>query len=86
VDEHGTIYRGRAKGMGLHEALGRRRHQPAPGRGRLADALARADVFIGLSVPGILTVRDLKRMARDPIVFAMANPTPEIQPERPRST
>jgi malate dehydrogenase (oxaloacetate-decarboxylating) len=41
----------------------------------------RADVFIGLSVPGILSVRDLKRMARNPIVFAMANPNPEIQPE-----
>jgi malate dehydrogenase (oxaloacetate-decarboxylating) len=50
-------------------------------KGRLADALAGADVFVGLSVPGILTVRDLKRMARDRIVFAMANPDPEIQPE-----
>jgi malate dehydrogenase (oxaloacetate-decarboxylating) len=49
--------------------------------GRLADAVKAADVFIGLSVPGILTVRDLKSMARDPIVFAMANPHPEIQPE-----
>jgi malate dehydrogenase (oxaloacetate-decarboxylating) len=50
-------------------------------KGGLGEALERADVFIGLSVPGILAVRDLKRMARDPIVFAMANPTPEIQPE-----
>src|SRR3989475_38671 len=40
-----------------------------------------AVVFIGLSVPGILTARGLKRMARDPIVFAMANPEPEIRPE-----
>src|SRR5581483_9140760 len=54
---------------------------PRQVRGRLADALERADVFIGLSVPGVLTVRDIKRMARDPIVFAMANPDPEIQPE-----
>src|SRR5206468_990821 len=45
------------------------------------DALEGADVFIGLSVPGILTVKDIKRMARDPIVFAMANPEPEIRPE-----
>jgi malate dehydrogenase (oxaloacetate-decarboxylating) len=37
--------------------------------------------LIGLSVPGILSARDLKRMGRDPIVFAMANPEPEIQPE-----
>jgi malate dehydrogenase (oxaloacetate-decarboxylating) len=50
-------------------------------RGRLSDAVAGADVFIGLSVPGILSVRDVKRMAKDPIVFAMANPNPEIQPE-----
>jgi len=59
--------------------MGRRRHQPASGQGSLAAALEGADVFIGLSVPGILTVRDLKRMARDPIVFAMANPEPEIR-------
>ena len=38
-------------------------------------------MFIGLSVPGVLTVRDVKSMARDRIVFAMANPVPEIQPE-----
>ncbi len=50
-------------------------------RGRLGDALDGADLFVGLSVPGVLTVRDLKRMGRDPIVFAMANPIPEIQPE-----
>jgi malate dehydrogenase (oxaloacetate-decarboxylating) len=49
--------------------------------GSLGTALAGADVFIGLSVPGILSVRDLRRMARDPIVFAMANPEPEIRPE-----
>src|ERR1700741_790389 len=50
-------------------------------KGRLADARERADVFIGVSVPRILGVKELKRMARDPIVFAMANPVPEIQPE-----
>ena len=49
--------------------------------GGLGAALESADVFIGLSVPGILRPRDLKRMARDPIVFAMANPEPEIRPE-----
>ena len=54
---------------------------PRQVKGGLSTALERADVFIGLSVPGILTPRDLKRMARDPIVFAMANPEPEIRPE-----
>jgi len=54
---------------------------PRQVKGTLGDALEGAAVFIGLSVPGILTVKDIKRMARDPIVFAMANPDPEIRPE-----
>lgn len=49
--------------------------------GTLADALKRADVFLGVSVPGVLTPEMVRSMARDPIVFAMANPIPEIQPE-----
>lgn len=47
----------------------------------LSEVLEGADVFIGLSAPDILDAADLKRMARDPIVFAMANPRPEIMPE-----
>ncbi|MEM1271885.1 MAG: malic enzyme-like NAD(P)-binding protein, partial [Bacteroidota bacterium] len=50
-------------------------------RGTLSEVIAGADVFVGLSVPDVLTVDDLKRMAEKPIVFAMANPDPEIQPE-----
>ncbi|MHB8194842.1 MAG: malic enzyme-like NAD(P)-binding protein, partial [Vulcanimicrobiaceae bacterium] len=50
-------------------------------RGTLVDVLSGADVFIGVSAPGILQPEDLGRMARDPIVFAMANPTPEIMPD-----
>ncbi len=50
-------------------------------RGSLADVLGGADAFIGVSAPNILRPEDLKKMARDPIVFAMANPTPEIMPE-----
>ena len=50
-------------------------------QGSLQDALAGADVFIGLSGPGVLTVDHIKSMAHDPIVFAMANPLPEIDPE-----
>ncbi|MDB9313878.1 NAD-dependent malic enzyme [Spirulina sp. CS-785/01] len=49
--------------------------------GSLADAVKEADVFIGVSVPGVLTPEMVKTMATDPIVFAMANPIPEIQPE-----
>jgi malate dehydrogenase (oxaloacetate-decarboxylating) len=50
-------------------------------KGSLSEVIRGADVFIGLSGPGVLKVEDVKRMAADPIVFAMANPTPEISPE-----
>ncbi|QSO52439.1 NAD-dependent malic enzyme [Alicyclobacillus curvatus] len=50
-------------------------------KGSLADAMRGADVFIGVSGPGILTAEDIQSMAADPIVFAMANPLPEILPE-----
>jgi len=50
-------------------------------RGRLEDALSGANVFIGVSGPGRLHAKQLKRMAAKPIVFALANPTPEIMPE-----
>ncbi|NEO27754.1 MAG: NAD-dependent malic enzyme, partial [Kamptonema sp. SIO4C4] len=50
-------------------------------QGSLADAVKDADVFIGVSVPGVLTPEMVKTMAADPIIFAMANPIPEIQPE-----
>ncbi len=49
--------------------------------GTLADAMKDADVFMGVSAPGVVTVEMVKAMAADPIVFAMANPIPEIQPE-----
>ncbi|GGG25979.1 NAD-dependent malic enzyme [Paenibacillus abyssi] len=49
--------------------------------GTLSDAMLDADVFIGLSGPNVISVEDLKKMAPDPIVFAMANPNPEILPE-----
>jgi len=50
-------------------------------RGSLSEVLKGADVFIGVSAPGILHPEDIQKMARDPIVFAMANPTPEIMPD-----
>src|SRR5580698_1564026 len=50
-------------------------------RGSLADVLEGVDVFIGVSAPGILAPEHIARMGRDPIVFAMANPTPEIMPD-----
>ncbi len=50
-------------------------------QGTLAGALQNADVFIGVSAPGVLTPEMVRAMAKEPIVFAMANPVPEIQPE-----
>jgi malate dehydrogenase (oxaloacetate-decarboxylating) len=49
--------------------------------GSLEDALTNADIFIGVSQPGLLTAELVSKMAHDPIVFAMANPTPEIMPD-----
>jgi malate dehydrogenase (oxaloacetate-decarboxylating) len=50
-------------------------------QGKLEDVIAGADVFVGLSGPGTFTVDMLRKMNKDPIVFAMANPVPEIMPE-----
>ncbi len=50
-------------------------------RGTLSEVLKGVDVFVGVSAPGILQPDDIRSMARDPIVFAMANPTPEIMPD-----
>ncbi len=47
----------------------------------MSDVISGADVFLGLSGPGLLKVDDVKKMGKDAIVFAMANPTPEIMPE-----
>jgi malate dehydrogenase (oxaloacetate-decarboxylating) len=53
--------------------------------GSLADALEGADIFIGVSKPGLLTAEMIKIMAKDPIIFAMANPVPEIMPDEARA-
>jgi malate dehydrogenase (oxaloacetate-decarboxylating) len=58
------------------------RSNPRNVRGTADDALAGADVFIGLSGPGAVSVEGVKSMAADPIVFAMANPTPEVMPDK----
>src|SRR5262249_23754209 len=81
VDEHGTLHRRRTVGRDFMKSWVAQATNPQNVKGRLVDALKGADVFIGLSVPGILTARDVRGMGRDRIVFAMANPVPEIQPE-----
>lgn len=57
------------------------KHNPSGRKGTLADALVGADVFIGVSAPNLLTAKMLKTMNKDAIVFAMANPTPEVMPD-----
>jgi len=81
-DTRGTIFRGRE---GLYRnkykfILAEETNRPALA-GTLADAMAGADVFIGVSAPGVLNEEMIRSMNRDPIVFAMANPVPEIWPD-----
>ena len=79
-DRHGALYPGRAAGMNPFKEEAARLTNRALCQGGLADALAGADVFIGVSAPGTVTTAMVKTMAKDPIVFACANPTPEIFP------
>lgn len=78
VDTKGVVYRGRQEGMNPYKE---RLAVEDKGHRTLADALEGADVFYGLSVANVLTPEMVKTMAQDPIIFAMANPDPEIRPE-----
>lgn len=79
-DRKGAIYKGR-------EGLNREKEEIAAisnvemKKGTLEEAIKGADVFIGVSAPGVLTKEMIKTMAEDPIIFAMANPVPEITPK-----
>ncbi len=79
-DEGGALYRGRPD-LTAAKAAYAAITNPANERGAADDLLAGADVFIGLSVPGAITRTGVQRMAPDPIVLALANPRPEIDPE-----
>jgi malate dehydrogenase (oxaloacetate-decarboxylating) len=80
-DTVGTIYRGRRRGMAPHKRALARETNPRGIKGTISDAMAGANAFIGLSAPNVITPDDIRNMARDPIVFALANPEPEIAPE-----
>jgi malate dehydrogenase (oxaloacetate-decarboxylating) len=80
-DQKGAIYRGRVEHMNKVKEWYADHTNPNEEKGTLHDVIKGADVFFGLSVPGVLGIDDVKAMAADPIVFAMANPTPEIMPE-----
>ena len=83
-DRNGAIYQGRNKGMNpIKEEMAALTNSQGC-QGTLADALKGADVFIGVSAPGTVTIDMVKSMAKDAIVFACANPTPEIFPDEAR--
>ncbi len=80
-DRTGAIYEGRAKGMNAIKDELAKITNTEKTEGSLADVLVGADVFIGVSAPGTLTTDMVKTMNKDAIIFACANPTPEIFPD-----
>ena len=79
-DRTGAIYQGREKLNSAKEEIAAITNQKMK-KGSLKDVIVGADVFIGVSAPGVLTAEMVATMAKDPIVFACANPTPEILPD-----
>ena len=84
-DRKGAIYEGRAEGMNPFKEEMARVTNRAKQKGTLADVLCGADVFIGVSAPGAVTTEMVKTMAKDAVLFACANPTPEIFPEEAKA-
>ena len=80
TDRQGAIFEGRDN-LNFAKEWFARNTNPERLSGSLSDVMPGADVFIGVSGPNIITASDVRRMAKDPIVFAMANPDPEIRPE-----
>jgi malate dehydrogenase (oxaloacetate-decarboxylating) len=80
VDRKGALYLGR-DGLDVSKQWMAEHTNPELRRGTLHEVLPGADVFVGVSGPGLLLRDDLRAMHRDPIVFALANPDPEIMPE-----
>jgi malate dehydrogenase (oxaloacetate-decarboxylating) len=81
VDEHGILAPGRPEPLDAMKRRVAEETNARAGAAVLRTPVAGADVFIGLSAPGVLRADDVKTMERDPIIFAMANPIPEIMPE-----
>jgi malate dehydrogenase (oxaloacetate-decarboxylating) len=81
VDEFGIVYPGRPQGMDPMKEWFAKTTNPEGGPGTVHDAIEGADIFIGVSVPNVIGPADIKKMNKDPIVFALANPDPEIKYE-----
>ena len=84
-DRRGAIYEGREQGMNWIKEEVSRHTNRSRRAGSLAEVLAGADVFIGVSAPGMVTREMVRTMNRDAIVFACANPTPEIYPDEAKA-
>ena len=84
-DENGILYKDRGVGIQDHKKMLCEITNKEDLRGDLSDAIKGADVFIGVSVAGALKPEMAKTMAKDAIVFAMANPTPEIMPDEAKA-
>lgn len=84
-DSQGAIYEGRPRRMNSVKELVAKKTNPKRLEGSLEDIIEGADVFIGVSVGGALTSDMIKKMNKDPIVFAMANPEPEILPDEAKA-
>ncbi len=84
-DSKGIVYEGRTESMNPVKSQMAKITNQERRTGKLADALVGADVFIGLSVAKAVTPDMVRTMAKDPIVFAMANPVPEIYPEEAKA-
>src|SRR5688572_15307612 len=80
-DQTGALYEGRVENMNWVKDWYARNTNSNKEQGTVHDIIKGADVFFGLSAPGVIDQNDLKNMAKHPIVFAMANPVPEIMPE-----
>jgi malate dehydrogenase (oxaloacetate-decarboxylating) len=80
-DQTGALYRGRRENMNWMKDWYAQNTNPNNEQGTVHEVIKGADVFFGLSVPGVIDQEDVKQMAEKPIVFAMANPVPEIMPE-----
>ena len=80
-DRSGILHPGRKENMNPVKEQISEQTNPEGIRGPISKAMKGANIFIGLSQPGVVHSRDIKHMAKDPIIFAMANPVPEIMPE-----
>ena len=85
TDRRGIIYEGRPDGMNWIKEEMAAVTNPEHQKGTLADALKGADIFIGVSAPGLVTGEMVRSMNPDPIIFACANPTPEIFPDEAKA-